>query len=231
MAVKHKNVAQVGEVVAAQAFLRAIGANYANTDLIYAVVAWMRTSEGGRANLIGNNPFLLKQKDARYISKTLIRGYMRRGGQTYIVFDSLVSGLKAMAQFLLNARKTVVVRRTGETYTVPNAEFAFIIKAFKAGNPADAMQAIVMSAWDASHYGYDPSNPDPNAALQATSLYKVYASFTGLQMPTPKQPRPSPPRPAPPRDLPSPPLPHPYIDPAAAGRFYRERHRHPDWLD
>ncbi len=218
---KHKNVAQVGEVQAAQAFLKAIGANYQSNDLIYTVVAWMRTSEGGKANLWGNNPFLLRPRDARYISKDLIAGTKSRAGRgTFLVFDSLTAGLKALAQVLLAQKGDDALG------------YGLIIRAFKQGNPIDSQIAIAMSAWDAAHYGFDMANPDSQAAAAQTAIYKVYLSFTGLELPDPKQPKPHAPVPRPPRDLPSPPPPYPYIDPGAAGAFYRDRHRTAnDFLD
>lgn len=217
------NVAQVGEVVAAQAFLRAIGANYQSTDLIYAVVAWMRTSEGGRANLWGNNPFNLRASTARFIPSNLIAGTKYRIGYgTLLRFATLTDGVKAMAAYLKG-----VVKVAGGSWL----GYGLILRAFKAGNPVDSLIAIALSAWDAAHYGFDTSNRDPSAALAKSAIYKVYASFTGLQMPTPKQPKPAPPKPEAPNDLPAPPLAHPYIEPHRAAAFYRERHKQDDFLE
>ena len=212
------NVASLREVQAAQAFLRAIGANAANTDLLYAVITWMRVESGGKGSTIGNNPFGLRGPDRSIVR--IVNGkkrVIRREGKL-LEFASLTQGLQAMAQYLLKDRK------------IEWKGYGLIIRAFKSGNPIDVLTAIAISAWDGAHYGYDLNNPD----LTKTSLWRVYKSFTGLTLPGVKVTQPKPvkyPDP-PPRDLPPPPPPYDFIDPGEAGRFYRARHD-PDghWLD
>lgn len=201
------NIAVVAEVQAAQAFLKTIGASPTNTDLIYAVISWMRQESGSLKNVIGNNPFNLRP--GKDIDENLIAGIRKskNGNGYFLIFKSLQAGLIATAQRLL---------RAGNDWR----GYGLVVRALRAGSSLDFITAISLSAWDASHYGY--TAPD----VTTSHIYRIYASFTGLQMPKPTQPKP-PHRPTPikVRDLNAPGAVYTYIDPHEASRRYRARHR------
>ncbi len=196
-----KNIAVVAEVEAAQAFLKALGAPWQNTDLIYAVVAWIRKEGGGLKNIVGNNPFNLRPGAG--INRDLIKGV--RNGR--IIFTSLKAGLIATAQRLL---------RGG----FPGSGFRLIVAAARNGQAVDFLNAVALSAWDAAHYGYADADTETNR------LYQIYITFTGLQMPSTKQPKKVPQQmPIRPRDLNAPIVVRNYIDPSRTVAFYRARHQ------
>lgn len=201
-------VAQELEVRAAQAFLKAIGASWKNTNLIYAVIAWMRQESGSLANIIGNNPFNIRP--SKSIDQDLIAGIRRskNGNGYFIIFKSLEAGLIGTAQLLL---------RAGHDWRKYDA----IIRAFRQGDSIGAINAIALSAWDVSHYGYKPGDQSTN------HIYTIYARFTGLQMPaTPKPQKPvRRPQPVRPRDLNAPIIVRNYLDPYTVGAMYRARHK------
>lgn len=205
------NVVVVAERQAAQAFLRAIGANWQNNDLIYAVVAWMRQESGGIKSIIGNNPFNLRP--GKDIDQDLVAGIRmsKNGNGRFLIFVSLAAGLTATAQRLL---------RAGADWR----HYDRIIRAFRSGSALDALTAIALSAWDAGHYGYHPGDPITN-----NHLVRVYASFTGMQIPKPTKTPPSAkpkkaPIPARPRDLNAPIVVRNYLHPYDARDFYQARH-------
>lgn len=200
-------VAVVAEVKAAQAFLKAIGASPTNTDLIYAVVSWMRAESGSIQNIIGNNPFNLRP--GKDIDEKLIAGIRtsKNGNGQFLIFTSLAAGLIATAQRLL---------RAGTDWR----HYNLIIAEARRGNAVGVIEAISLSAWDASHYGY--TAPD----VTTSHIYRIYAAFTGLQLPKPKQPKKVTHKdPIRPRDLNSPVIVRDYIDPHAARSFYLARHQ------
>lgn len=207
-------VALLAEVQAAQAFLKALGAPWHNTDLIYAVVAWMRSESGAITNVIGNNPFNLRP--GKDIDADLIAGIRktRNNNGYFLVFKSLEAGLIATAQRLM---------RAGHDWRKYDA----IVNAFKEGHAVEALNAIALSAWNVSHYGYDSKDPATN------HIYLIYARFTGLQLPKPTSTKPKPkpqPKPQRPRDLNAPIVVRNYIDPHHAGEFYRAKHKHSNIL-
>lgn len=208
---KRTNVVSLKDVKAAQAFLKAIGANWQNTDLIYSVVAWMRAAGGS-----GNNPFNLRGPDRSYVKIVHGRRKVIKRDGLLLKFDSLTAGLLALAKYLKDEK------------TSWNG-YGLILRAFRSGDAAQALTAIAISAWDGAHYGYDLLNPD----LTVTSLYKIYTSFTGLTLPGAKTTVPGKTITFPPpvRDLPPPPQMREYIDPSEARRFYEARHKDPLFLE
>ena len=206
------NIVVVAERQAAQAFLKAIGANWNNNDLIYAVVAWMRQESGGIKSIIGNNPFNIRDSP-------LASGYRQtHGNGHFAIFPTLAIGLKATALLLLSA---------GHDWR----NYDRIVRAFRNGSAIDALTAIALSAWDAGHYGYHPGDPISN-----NHLVRIYASFTGMQIPKPTSGKPKggtqgtkpqpkkQPLPQRPRDLNAPIIVRDYLHPYDARDFYNARH-------
>lgn len=198
-------VATVAEVKAAQAFLKTIGADYKNQDLIRGVIAWFHQESGSIAKVLGNNPFNIRN-DPNAI------GYRQtKGNGSFAIFATLEEGFQAAARLLLRGMLNDKDDYRG---------YGLIIKAARRGDILDFLTAIAISKWDAGHYGYTPDHPENNHLIGA------YNAITGLTMPVPKPPKPKPRQlPKRPRDIPAPFQPTPFLDAGAVGRSYRERHR------
>lgn len=209
------NIASLAEVMAAQAFLRALGANWQNSDLIYAVVAWLRVAEQTNRGFIGNNPFNLLAgqgvpRNLYYGVKVVrITGTTPYGfavvNQSVLLFRNLTQSLLALAAVLLKRAAT-------------EGGFKLIVQAARHGTSIDLLNAIALSSWDAAHYGY------MQADTRTNRLYQAYIKFTGMQLPARKPPKPKkvkvPPRP---RVIGDPVITYPFLDPFAARAFYNAR--------
>lgn len=217
-----KNVVSLKEVQAAQAFLRALGAPWQNSDLIYAVVAWLRVSERDHPGYIGNNPFNLlansgvpaylvagvKRVTTYYLDPDTGRRRVRT--DNVILFRNLKDSLVALANVILKRATT-------------SGGYRLILQAARHGTPFDVLNAIALSAWDASHYGY------LQADTRTNRLYQYYITFTGMQMMKPAQPKQRheiiPPQPT---VVYPPVLSYPFLDPFQARAFYLARHTEPE---
>lgn len=200
------NVASAAEVAAAQAFLRKLGAPWQNNYLVVAVVAWMRQESGGLKSVLGNNPFNLRPgKDIAAYQSGVRKS--RNGNGYFAVFATLEDGLIATAARLLKA---------GNDWR----GYGLVVRAARNGQAVDFLTAIALSAWDAAHYGLPEDN----------HLLRVYASFTGLQLPPPKPPKAKNRTSAPkvrakPRTELKPPVARTYLDGFETRSFYDARHR------
>lgn len=192
-------------------------ANLSNSYLILAIVAWMR-SESGR-NWRGFNPLNLRPgaDDAKYRSGVRLAGHNGH----FSVYASLEAGAKATANRLARLSyytDMIAALRRGEKPT-------------KYGDQAvDFLRALVVSKWDAGHYGLKGAElKDPNSIFK-TTIYKVFSSLTGHPFTIPaevaKTPKPPPP-PRQPRSLRHTIPVREYIQPYAAETFYEGR-LHPE---
>lgn len=208
------NVANVKEVAGAIAFLQYLHADWHNNYLILAVVAWLHAESGGLKNVIGNNPFNLRPgKDDLKFRSGIRRS--KKGNGYFSVYKSMEAGFRAAANRLLTLRA-----KYGYGLIVTSAQAVRGNTAAEQQSVAqDFLYAIALSAWDASHYGI--TNNDPTTS----HLYRIWITFTGLDLPNPKQPKRRPPTPAP-KPLPviqPPNLRAHFPDPYDALRFYRGR--------
>jgi len=195
------NIVTLGEVHAAQVFLRAIGANWHNSNMIYAVVAWMRTASGGR--IVGNNPLgLLAGEDINYLSN----------GKTRIFEHKLLLSFKSIDQAMLAA--AVRFLKSGND----TRGFGLVIRAAKTNDPFNFMNALAISGFTEDHYGWDGFDPKSNRVTA------MYSTFTGMQVLQPAQPHKLA-LPQAPGSLAAPDTRHAYIDPWRVLGFYTERHR------
>jgi hypothetical protein len=203
-------VASVAEVKGAQAFLRYLGANWHDNQLIIAVVSWFRQESGSIKNVIGNNPFNIRPGVATKLASGVRKS--KNGNGYFLIFPDLETGFRAAALVLKSL--------------APAYGYGLVIAAVKRGDAVDFLNALAMSSWDAAHYGYDGKNNSTNHLLQ------VYASFTGLQLPPPPKPKPKKKRPIfVRRDLNPPISTNNYIDGFASSSFYRARHHKIEPLD
>jgi len=194
------NVATAQEVLASQAFLRQLGADWHSYTLIQGVVAWFRAESGSLSRVIGNNPFNIRDS-------SLAIGYRQtKSNGHFAIFKTLSDGFTAAAKLLIGA---------GNDWR----GYGLIVRAARSGSVKDFLQAIAMSAWDAGHYGYPATN----------HLISVYNSITGLTLTVTdakgqplKPPRHRPLTPVP-RALQPPEQQRSYIDSGAARRFYNAR--------
>jgi hypothetical protein len=198
--------ATLAEVKAAQAFLRTLGADWHNQDIIRGVVAWFHQESGSISKVLGNNPFNIR------IDSAAIGYRITKSNGKFAIFKTLEEGFQAAAGLLL--------RGMGDKGDARG--YGLVVRAARHGVILDFLQAIAMSKWDAAHYGYTPEHPENNHLLAA------YNAITGLTLPVPPAPKPKKRRlPQQPRDIPRPFVPSPYMDAGAVGRSYRERHRNP----
>lgn len=204
------------EVAFATAFLRYLHANSNNVYLLLAVIAWVRGESGKTYR--GNNPLNIRR------SKFAISFRQTRGNGQFAVFANLDTAAKASAYLLMH----------GPGF----AHYGLIVAAAQrqAAGAADQQrqaidffQALVMSAWDAGHYGLsEDQRKDPNA-IYTTVLYSVWTSLLGHQVILPKakeavkKPPKPPPPPAAPRTLVHAIVRREYIQPYAAAEFYERR--------
>lgn len=210
-------VASAKEVEAAQAFLRYVGADSHNNYLILAVVSWFYQESGGLSRVIGNNPFNIRPGIASKLSSGVRRS--RNGNGFFLIFPNLDTGFRAAA---------LVLKALSPSYG-----YGLVVQALRRGSAVDFLVALAMSSWDAGHYGVTGS--DNPADPRQNHLLAVYSSFTGLQLPSPKQdPKPPPkehPQPKLPRSLQPPPPRLHYASGFAARRFYEQRHPRPGGVD
>lgn len=196
--------ATVSEVKGAQAFLRAIGADWHSKLLIVAVVAWFRQESGSVKGVIGNNPFNIRPG----VASSLASGRRRSsGGGWFLVFPDLETGFIAAAKVLMSL--------------APSYGYGLVIAALKAGRPVDFLVALALSSWDQAHYG-----GVANAATIGNHLIKLYSQFTGLNFP-PAESTSGKKKRKMPKELPvlsAPSYTHEFLDGWAVLRFYRQRH-------
>lgn len=198
--------ASLQEVRSAQAFLRTLGADWHNQDIVRGVIAWFHQESGSVSKVLGNNPFNIRN-DPNAI------GYRQtKHNGRFAIFKTLEEGFQAAARLLLRGAKDKGDARG----------YGLIVRAAKRGVILDFLTAIAISKWDAGHYGYTPEHPENNHLIAA------YNAITGLTMPIPAKDRPVKRHfPQKPRDIPAPFKPSPYLDAREVGRLYLERHADP----
>lgn len=207
------------ESQAAVAFLKYLNRNYSksinynDTYLILAVGAWLIQESGGIKNIIGNNPFNIRQSPFAIGYRT-----SKNGNGKFAIFASLSKGLEAAAYLLMHGG------HGSGTKDVDAYGYRLALNALKrGGNQAanDFLAALARSSWDAAHYGttdwmtaYDP---------KTNHLLRVYLSYGAAQV---KDPHPKPAKPIPvlPRDFNYQVIVRNYTDPWAARDLYRRRH-------
>lgn len=226
-----KNVS-AQEVEAARAFLKFLGRDWHNNQLVLAVVAWARVASGRLSGSLGNNPFRLYKKGSQYVPY----GY---GGTRAASFSSLTQSFVAAARALKYLAKAYP--KAPGAYT-----FNQVLLSFKSGDAGQVLNAIALSNWRKDHYGLK-IDPATGKVTGKNKLISFASTYDGVITPEaqaaadaekarqeaeqrkweaeerarkaalakykrrPKQLNP----PAPPRD---------YLDPYAVGRSYREKH-------
>src|SRR5690348_1813908 len=125
-----KNVS-AQEVEAARAFLKFLGRDWHNNQLVLAVVAWARVASGRLSGSLGNNPFRLYKKGSQYVPY----GY---GGTHAASFTSLtqsfIAAAKALKYLAKQYPKATPKTFTSGGYTIKAYSFADILTAFRSGD-------------------------------------------------------------------------------------------------
>jgi hypothetical protein len=132
-----KRAATAKEVTYAIVFLRYLGADYHNNEMIRAVVAWFRQEGGLGANLIGNNPFNIRPGVASRLSSGVRTS--TKGNGKFLIFATLTKGIQAAALVLKEL--------------APHYGYGAVIRAAKAGEAVEFLAALALSSWDSAHYG------------------------------------------------------------------------------
>lgn len=193
-------------------------ANLQNSYLLLAIVAWTR-SESGR-NWIGNNPLNIRNSQ-------FATGYRQtKSNGHFALFASVDAAAKATAYFL--------VHNKGNGYD------KMILAATRNGGEKDYAKqgidfllALVVSKWDAGHYGLTKTEMLDPKNLYSTTLYKVWSGLLGHKVTLPADVVPTkpaakpPPKPHQPRTLKHEYPQHDYLQPYAAEGFYLARHKAP----
>ena len=163
-------VATAYEIIGAQAFLAALGADETDNMLI-AVTSWFRQESGSLANVIGNNPFNIRPGAMSYLA---IGTWQGRVG-SFLSFPDIGTGFKAAA---------LLLKGFGSAYG-----YSAIVKYAQQGDPVSFLAAIAMSSWDAAHYGVTVSGKNAwyNASTTQNHLLDVYSTFTGYMPPSAAQ--------------------------------------------
>ena len=166
-------VATAYEIIGAQAFLAALGADESDNMLI-AVVSWFRQESGSLDRVIGNNPFNIRPGALSYLA---IGTWQGRVG-TFLSFPDIGTGFKAAA---------LLLKGFGTAYG-----YGAVVKAAQSGNAVNFLAAIAMSSWDVAHYGVHDITAlgvriTSNAYTLQNHLLDVYSTFTGYQPPTAAQ--------------------------------------------
>ena len=162
-------VATALEILGAQAFLSALGADESDNMLV-AVTAWFRQESGSTANVVGNNPFNIRPGAESYLAVGIRPG-------NFLVFPNIETGFKAAALLLKGA---------GSAYG-----YGAVVAAARSGNAINFLAALALSSWDIAHYGVTDYSLlgvryTNNAYTTANHLLNVYSSFTGYIPPAGK---------------------------------------------
>jgi hypothetical protein len=212
---KPKPTVSQTEVTFAYRLLQYLHANANNYALLLAIVAWLRSESGH--NYIGNNPLNLRpgQDDAPY------RSGVRQAGKNgyFSVYASIDAGARATANRLSHLTYYVGIMAAIRRGTSSDLD--------KQVQATDFMWALILSKWDAGHYGLKGDQLKDPKALYTTTLYKVFYGLYGADIKVPADP-------APPKETPPPAPNQPrtllhvvpkriYLDGQAARQFYEAR--------
>lgn len=127
--------ATTAEIAGARAFLRYLGADWRDPDLVRAVVAWFRCESGSVKRVVGNNPFNIRPGVASPYASGVRKG---RVG-VFLMFSSLPRGFMAAG---------VVLRKLAPRYG-----YGTVLRRLRAKDAQGFLVALARSSWDAGHYG------------------------------------------------------------------------------
>jgi len=214
------------EVLFGYRLIRYLHGNINNIYLLLAVIAWLRSESG--QHYIGNNPLNLRpgSDDAKYrsgVRKTKGNGY-------FSMYKSIDAGARATANRLLRAGHDYrgygammdAIQRSDTPEGKQTADEA------KQEQAVDFMWALILSKWDAGHYGLKGDQLKDPKAIYGTTLYKVFYSLTGHPVNIPADAEPPPktyPQPKQPRQLTHITPVREYLSPTEARSFYEARNK------
>lgn len=194
------------EISAAEAFLRTLGADWHDLNLVLAIVAWVNVAtslhHGKYNNIFGLKPGAWDKafRSGVYTTTGPFQPHSGRPTIELSKYRNLTDALKALAGYLKSDK----------------GQFGLLLNAIRADRPKDVLFAIEYSNFDPA-YGF----------LTTDLIYKEYNSLY-IYIPGKTIPGKQPPKPKPPAPLPQvlqAPIIHPnYISAWTAKTFYDERH-------
>ena len=154
------------EVTLAQEFLRGIGGDWHDFNIVQAVIAWFHTlAPKGYAHIPGNNIFGVR--DARgNLMKFHTLNQAIEGAAQYIL-----SHLSSVPTYLTAAQQ----KKYGEPANTPSG-FAMLVKAAST-DAKNFLDAILASAWGSATYTITVSG---NLQYTMNSLYAAFNAITSL---------------------------------------------------
>jgi len=165
--------ASAQEVTAARAFLKFLGRDWRNNELVLAVIVWARVSSGRLSGSLGHNPFKLYVKGSTFVPY----GY---GGKHAASFATLtqafIAAAKALKYLAAHYPKASPITIGGKSYK--GYTFADVLAAFKSGKSSEVLSAIAMSNWKKDHYGLKIVD-----GQMTSNLFRVAATYDGIITP------------------------------------------------
>jgi len=217
-----KAVVSYAEAKAVMAFLGYLQKHYSKSInpkdqfLIIAVTAWFHQESGGLKNVIGNNPFNIRDSPLQSGTRQ-----SKNGNGHFAVFSSMARGFEAAAYLLIHGG------HGSGTKDADSYGYRLALNAMKKGGNQGAWEflaALAMSSWDAGHYG--SQNWTEAFSEKTNHLLRVYLSFGGIQLRDP-HPKPKKPPPKLPQDFKYKQAPNAFLDPWRARDLYSKRHDKP----
>lgn len=206
-------------------FLKKLGANLNNAYLITAVVAWLRAEVGYDLGKMYNKNNPLNIRKSQYAT-----GYRQTATNgSFAIFSSLKYGAYAAADLLLGAGNDY----RGYWRAVAAAKRGTKDDADAQTQARDFIMGIVLSKWDAGHYGLQPNQLTVATYSTDNGIFNIWLGING-KLPSIKvdvdQPKPDKKKskPKPPPSLPPPSALPDYLDGDEARAFYNGSRPHSD---
>lgn len=166
--------ASAQEVIAARAFLKYLGRDWRSNQLVLAVIAWARVASGRLSGSLGNNPFHIRMLNGRYLAPNY--------GGKLVAFSSLTQGFVAAARALKYMASSMP-----SSYGFSNILLS--LKSGQAGEFLNAVATSFWSSYvhsngerDSSHYGLR-IDWTTGKVTGTNRLISFYSTYTGLITP------------------------------------------------
>jgi hypothetical protein len=170
------------EVRLAKQFLKAVGANPNNGQLILAVAAWVHVNFKSLANVRGHNPFLVRAGIAG--ASKYGQGTFQYKGVWYVKYRSIAEAIKGAAYIFKVSKGNQFLPGIYAT-----------LQALKHGRAVDFLAGLASSDWSSTHYGLSDADVEKNAGTTVNPLLRAYSNSTYVlptRTVTPPKPPPAP---------------------------------------
>lgn len=166
--------ASAQEVTAARAFLKFLGRDWRNNELVLAVIVWARVASGRLTGSMGTNPFqLYRTASGAYTLKEY--GGVRRASFSSLT-QAFVAAAKALKYLSVKFPKSHPITTGGKKYDAYT--FKELLISFRSGKASEVLSAITMSNWRKDHFGIRIDSKG-----LTSKLFKVAATYDGIITP------------------------------------------------